>query len=100
MLFFERTLITFNLDKNPPTIEEVDTLGSFEFYERKKDVEPSPKIQEEKIILDYQKRIYNKLVFSPPKVFIFLLGMEKKSKSKDFLQKNLLNITILLKRKL
>jgi len=35
-------------------------LGSFDFYERKKDVEPSSKIQEEKIILDHEKTIYNR----------------------------------------
>jgi len=46
--------------KNPPTIEDVDTMGSFESYERKKDVEPYSKIQEDKIIVDYQRHIYNK----------------------------------------
>ena len=50
------------LDKNPPTIEDVDTLGSFENYERKKDTEPSSKISEDKIIVDSQKNIYNKLI--------------------------------------
>ena len=47
------------IDKNPPTIEEVDTIGTFDLYTRKKDSTVEVAIKEEKIIIDFKKNVYN-----------------------------------------
>jgi len=60
VIFFCKMYKIYNeIDKNPPTIEEVDTIGTFDLYTRKKDSTVEVAIKEEKIIIDFKKNVYN-----------------------------------------
>lgn len=46
-------------DANPPTLDEIDTWGTFDIYERKEDLQEEPVLKEKKLYIDYQRKLYN-----------------------------------------